>query len=206
MSKIKICGITNKIDALNASSLGVDMLGFVFYKKSNRYVDPMAVEDIANELPPSIAKVGVFVDDDMGKVREIAQNVSLDILQFHGSETPEYCKSFKGAYKVIKAFRLKSKDDLKAINDYDTDYYLLDTYKADSIGGTGETFDWKMLKDFEILKPVMLSGGLKPDNVMLAIKEVAPYAVDVSTGVEKSSGKKDMELMKKFIENVRRAE
>ena len=206
MSKIKICGITNKIDALNASSLGVDMLGFVFYKKSNRYVDPMAVEDIANELPPYIAKVGVFVDEDMGKVREIAQNASLDILQFHGSETPEYCKSFKGAYKVIKAFRLKSKDDLKSINDYDTDYYLLDTYKSGSIGGTGETFDWKILKDFEILKPVMLSGGLKPDNVMLAIKEVAPYAVDVSTGVEKSPGKKDVELMKKFIENVRRAE
>ena len=125
---------------------------------------------------------------------------------FHGSETPEYCKSFKGAYKVIKAFRLKSKDDLKSINDYDTDYYLLDTYKSGSIGGTGETFDWKILKDFEILKPVMLSGGLKPDNVMLAIKEVAPYAVDVSTGVEKSPGKKDVELMKKFIENVRRAE
>ena len=205
MTRIKICGITNKVDAINASALGIDMLGFVFYKNSKRYADPMAVEDIANELPPAVKKAGVFVDEEADKVREIAQNASLDILQFHGSETPEYCKSFKASYKVIKAFRLKSKGDLKAINDYDTDYYLLDTYKADSIGGTGETFDWKMLKDFEILKPVILSGGLKPDNVALAIKEVAPYAVDVSTGVESSPGKKDMELMKRFVENVRRA-
>lgn len=204
MIKIKICGITNKIDAIAAAELGVDMLGFVFYKKSKRYADPMVVEDIANELAPSILKVGVFVDEEKDKVIEIAQDISLDMLQFHGNETPEYCDYFKTDYKVIKAFRLKNKKDLEKVNSYDTDFYLFDTYKSDSVGGTGQTFDWKILKDFEVLKPVILSGGLNPDNVEKAIQEVAPYGVDVSTGVERSPGRKDPELMKKFVEKVRK--
>lgn len=204
MTKIKICGITNKIDALAAAELGVDMLGFVFYAKSKRYVDPKVAEDIINELPASIRKVGVFVDEDRDAVLKIAQDTFIDTLQFHGDETPEYCSSFKDGYKVIKAFRLKDKGDLKRINDYDTDFFLFDTYKRDSIGGTGETFDWKILKDFEILKPMILSGGLNPQNVAGAIKEVAPFGVDVSTGVEESAGKKNLELMKKFVENVRK--
>ncbi len=206
MTKIKICGITNKVDAINAANLGVDMLGFVFYRKSKRYIDPMTAEDIVNELPPGILKTGVFVDEDSEKVLEIAQDASLDILQFHGDETPDYCRKFKEGFKVVKAFRLKDKNDLKIINDYDVDFYLLDTYKRDSIGGTGETFDWKVLKDFEILKPFILSGGLTPANVAKAIRELAPYGVDVSTGVEASPGKKDLNLMKKFVENVRKAE
>lgn len=161
--------------------------------------------DIINELPPAVSRVGVFVDEEAGRVSEIAENALLDTLQFHGDETPEYCDSFGDKYKVIKAFRLKSKKDLKAINDYSVDYLLLDTYKRDSIGGTGETFDWKILGDFEFLKPIFLSGGLKPDNVLQAIQAVAPYGVDVSTGVESSPGKKDADLMRKFIENVRKA-
>jgi len=204
MTKIKICGITNKIDALAAAELGVDMLGFVFYAKSKRYVEPKVAEDIINEMPPSIRKVGVFVDEGRDTVLKIAQDTLLDTLQFHGDEAPEYCASFKGKYKVIKAFRLKDKNDLKKINDYDADFFLFDTYKSDSIGGTGETFDWKILKDFEILKPVILSGGLNPKNIGLAIKEVAPFGVDVATGVEESPGKKSLELMKKFVENVRK--
>ncbi len=204
MTKIKICGITNKIDAIAAASLGVDMLGFVFYKNSKRYVDPMTVEDIANELPPYIAKVGVFVDETKEKVIEIVQNATLDILQFHGSETPDYCAYFRTKYKVMKAFRLKNKKDLEKVNDYDTDFYLFDTHKTDSIGGTGETFDWKILKDFEVLRPVILSGGLNPGNVGRAIQEIVPYGVDVSTGVERSPGKKDPGLMKKFVENIRK--
>lgn len=206
MIKIKICGITNKIDAVAAADLGVDMLGFVFYKKSKRYVEPLAAEDIINELPPGMIKVGVFVDEKKEKVLETAQDVSLNMLQFHGDETPDYCASFRDKYGVIKAFRLKDKKDLKKINDYDVDYYLLDTYRPDSIGGTGEVFDWKMLKDFEILKPVILSGGLTPLNAGKAIKEVVPYGVDVSTGVETKPGKKDISLMKKFVENVRKAD
>ena len=206
MTKIKICGITNKIDAIRAAERGVEMLGFVFYKESKRYVEPMTVEDIVNELPPSMGKVGVFVDEEIKKVNKAAENASLNILQFHGDETPEYCASFRGRYKVIKAFRLKDIKDLKRINDYDVDFYLFDTYKSDSIGGTGETFDWKILKDFEVLKPVILSGGLNPENVSRAIKEIVPYGVDVSTGVEASPGRKSAELMKRFVEKVRKAD
>ncbi len=204
MTKIKICGITNKIDAMNASKLGVDMLGFVFYKKSKRYIEPLTAEDIINELSPSIGKVGVFVDEVEKNVIKIAEDTDLDTLQFHGNETPEYCSSFRYKYKVIKAFRLKTKKDLKRINDYTVDFYLLDTYKRDSIGGTGETFDWKILMDFEILKPIILSGGLNPENIARAVKELSPYGVDVSTGVETAPGKKDLTLMKKFVENVRK--
>ena len=204
MTKIKICGITNKIDAVNAASLHVDMLGFVFYKKSKRYVGPRLAEDIINELPASIEKVGLFVDEEKSRVLQIAQDAGLTMLQFHGDETPEYCSNFRDNYKVIKAFRLKDKNDLKKVNDYDTDFYLLDNFKTDSIGGTGEPFDWKILKDFEILKPVILAGGLNPGNVGRAIKEIAPLGVDVSTGVETSPGRKDLDLMKKFVENVRK--
>jgi phosphoribosylanthranilate isomerase len=205
MALIKICGITNKIDALNASSLRVDMLGFVFYKKSKRCVDTAVAEDIINELPPGIARVGVFVDEDPEIVRSVAVDAGLDTLQFHGSETPEYCASFRKDYKVIKAFRIKDKDDLKKINVYDADYYLLDTYRPDSIGGTGEVFDWKILKDFELLRPVILSGGLNPSNVRLAIESVVPYGVDVSSGIESKPGKKDEALMKSFVQEARRS-
>lgn len=204
--KIKICGITNKVDAVNAAGLGIDMIGFVFYAKSKRFIEPLMAKDIINELPPDIIKVGVFVDEDAEKVRSIAEEAGLDALQFHGSETPEFCAAFKGDFKVIKAFRLKDKEDLKKINGYDVDYYLLDTFKADVIGGTGEVFDWKILKDFELLKPVILSGGLNASNVGRAIQEIVPYGVDVSSGVESAPGKKDAQLMKKFVEEVRKAQ
>jgi phosphoribosylanthranilate isomerase len=206
MTKIKICGTTNKHDAILASQLGADMLGFIFYKKSKRYVEPNVAEDIVNELPPYLLKVGVFVDEDAKKVAEIAQDAGLNALQFHGDETPRYCASFKDKYKVIKAFRLKDKASLQNINTYDVDYYLLDTYKKDSQGGTGEAFDWKMIEDFEFLKPVILSGGLRPDTVGKAIKALAPYGVDVTSGIEASPGRKDEELLKKFISNVRKAD
>ena len=206
MTKIKICGITNKIDALAATELGVDMLGFVFYKKSKRYVIPAMAEDIINELPPFIGRVGIFVDEKREDVIKIAEDASLDMLQFHGSESPEYCSYFRGLYKVIKAFRVKERGDLKTVNDYDTDYYLFDTYVDGRAGGTGKKFDWNILKDFEILKPVILSGGLDPDNVGRAIKELAPYGVDVSSGVESAPGKKDARLLKKFVANVRKVE
>ena len=204
MTKIKICGIINKVDALAASELGVDMLGFVFYKKSKRYVTPAMAEDIINELSPFIGKVGIFVDETREDVIKIAEDAGLDMLQFHGKEAPGYCTSFRDKYKIIKAFRVKDRADLKTVNDYDTDYCLFDTYADDSAGGTGKIFDWNILKDFEILKPLILSGGLDPDNVGRAIKELAPYAVDVSSGVESAPGKKDMALLKKFVANVRK--
>jgi phosphoribosylanthranilate isomerase len=206
MTVIKICGMTNKKDALEAADLGADMLGFVFYKKSKRYVEPGTARDIINELPEAVKKVGVFVDEEKGKVLDIAGDAGLDILQFHGGESREYCKAFRDEYGVIKAFRMKGPSGLRGINDYDADYYLFDTAAGDSVGGTGKTFDWKILKDFEILKPFILAGGLDPGNVGHAVKELVPYGVDVSTGVELSPGKKDASLMKKFIETVRKAQ
>jgi phosphoribosylanthranilate isomerase len=204
--KIKICGITSKIDAISAASLGIDMMGFVFYKKSKRFIEPLAAKDIINELLPDMAKVGVFVDEEAERVRSIAEEAGLNALQFHGSESPEFCAAFRDDFKVIKAFRIKDKQDLRKINDYDVDYYLLDTFKADVIGGTGEVFDWKILKDFELLKPVILSGGLNAANVGRAICEIVPYGVDVSSGVESTPGRKDAQLMKKFVEEVRKAQ
>ncbi|MFA5146385.1 MAG: phosphoribosylanthranilate isomerase [Candidatus Omnitrophota bacterium] len=206
MIRIKICGITNKEDAIRATGLKVDMLGFVFYKRSKRYVDPATVRDIANELPPSIGRVGVFVDESAEKVREIAEDADINMLQFHGDETPEYCAAFKDGYRVIKAFRLKDRKGLENVNRYDADLYLLDTYDKDAEGGTGKVFDWKIAEDYEFLKPTILSGGLDPKNVTRAIRTVCPYGVDVSSGVEKSPGKKDFELMKRFVEAVRKAE
>ncbi|HPM43370.1 MAG TPA: phosphoribosylanthranilate isomerase [Candidatus Omnitrophota bacterium] len=200
---IKICGITNKIDALNACALDVDMLGFVFYEKSLRYVEPSTAEDIINELPESVGKVGVFVDEDESRVIKIAEDAGLSVLQFHGDETPEYCAKFSGKFKTIKAFRLKKREDLKRVNDYGVDYYLFDTFSKECAGGTGKTFDWKLLKDFEILKPAIISGGLDNSNVCGLLKELAPFGVDISTGVEDSPGRKNMELMQKFVRNVR---
>lgn len=205
MTKIKICGITNKKDALLAAALGADMLGFVFYEKSGRHIEPRAAADIINELPETIGRVGVFVDEERARVLEIAREASLDTLQFHGAETPAYCALFRDGYKVIKAFRLKGPESFKGINGYDADIFLLDTYVEGSPGGTGRAFDRKILKDFEFLRPVLLSGGLDPANVSAVIKEFAPYGVDVSTGVEASPGKKDSVMMKRFVENIRKA-
>ena len=205
MTKIKICGITNKRDAIAAAELEPDMMGFVFYNGSKRYVEPKIVRDIVNELPSFIVKVGVFVDLDRNKVLEIAEECALDMLQFHGDETPDYCVLFKGSYKIMKAFRIKDGSSLKGINDYDVDFYMLDAHSPKGKGGTGERFAWKIIENYEFLKPVILSGGLTPDNVHDAIEKLSPYGVDVSSGVESSPGKKDPLLMKKFVENVRRA-
>ncbi len=205
MVRIKICGITNKQDAIEASGLGADMLGFILYRDSKRYIEPKKIRDVLNEVPDTIAKVGVFVDENAKKVIEIAQDCSLDMLQFHGKESPEYCAQFKDSYKIIKAFRIQDKKSLKSINGYDVDYYLLDTHIDGLKGGTGKTFDWKLIEGYELLKPVILSGGLTPENVGSAIQNVAPYGVDVSSGVEASPGKKDLKLMKEFVDNVRKA-
>lgn len=204
MAIIKICGITNIKDAADACKLGADMLGFVFYSKSKRHVDRKAVREIRNEMPENVLKAGVFVDEDKNIVRDIAEDAGLDTLQFHGSETPEYCASFKADYKVVKAFRIKERKDLVRVNSYDTDMYLMDAYSPFSAGGTGETFDWRLVKDFECLRPFILSGGLDPYNVRRAILEVVPYGVDVSTGVEECCGRKNFDLMKQFVEEARR--
>ncbi len=206
MTKIKICGITNKVDAVEAARSGVDMLGFIFYKKSPRFVSQKSARDIINELPGDIMKVGVFVDEEPDAVLSLARSAGLDAAQLHGGETPECCADLKESLKVIKAFRIKDKKDLSRINGYDVDFYLLDTYQRRARGGTGKTFDWGIISDFEFLRPIILSGGLNPGNILDAIKTISPFGVDVSSGIEESPGKKDLKLMKKFVEEIRKAD
>jgi phosphoribosylanthranilate isomerase len=201
--KTKVCGITNKADAIEAIKSGADWLGFVFFKDSPRYISPAAARQIIKSLPASINKVGVFVNEKPATVKKIARMCGLDTLQFHGREAPAYCRKFAG-YKIIKAFRIKDAASLKGIKDYRVDGYLMDTFSEGSYGGTGKNFQWALLQKLSgKIFPVILSGGLNPRNVAAAIKKVRPYAVDVSSGVESSPGKKSPLLLKKFFAAVR---
>lgn len=202
MTKIKICGITNVEDARMAAELGADALGFVFYKKSPRFVDRETAKIIISSLPPFIAKVGVFVDEDEETVRGIQSYCGLTALQFHGDETKEYCAKFRN---VIKAVRVKDESDVKLAKDYEqhVSAILFDTYDRHKQGGTGEAFDWKMLSSLRLEKPVILSGGINAVNVKDALDIVKPYAVDSASGTEASRpGKKDYDKMKMLIDIV----
>lgn len=200
MTKIKICGITNLEDGLNAVRLGADYVGFVFYEKSPRNVTPEKARDLSRGLG-EIKKVGLFVNENPEEVRSIADLVGIDVLQFHGNENPEYCRQFKDR-EVWKALRIKDKESLAVIPAYESiDAILLDAHVEGKIGGTGRTFDWDLaVRAKEFGKRIVLAGGLDPSNVAKAIQEVNPYAVDVSSGVEESKGKKSYEKMKAFID------
>ena len=202
--RIKICGITNIEDAQTAVGLGADALGFVFASSSRRVSENQA-DEIIGELPPFTVSVGIFVNQQLAQVKEIIKRCDLNVVQFHGEESPDYCAQFEEV-KVIKALRVRNHDELKSLSDYAVDGFLLDTYVEGKAGGTGISFDWNLAiscKDCQ--KPLILSGGLSPDNVAEAIKMVEPYAVDVSTGVESAAGKKDPQLMKEFIRRAKDA-
>ncbi len=197
--RVKICGITNLSDAVFCSSKGADLLGFVFYKKSPRYIAPSKAAKIARQLPKKILKVGVFVNEAPAVVRRIARACGLDILQFHGDETPQYLAGFRG-YRIMKAFRVKDQIEPKLLKEYNADFYLFDAFKKNTFGGTGKTFDWKLLSDLKKVRtPVFISGGLTPKNVGSLLAKTRPFCVDVSSGVEKRPGKKDHEKIEKFI-------
>lgn len=201
--KIKICGITNRDDALRAVDLGADALGFIFYPKSPRFVKVAAAADICASLPPFVAKVGVFVDELEYEIERALRDCLLTALQFHGDEPPGFCQKF--AAQSIKAIRVRDESSLRTAAEYDVDALLLDTYTESEQGGTGRTFDWSLaVKAKEKLSPpIILSGGLTPDNVAGAIQAVQPYGVDVSSGVEREPGKKDPEKLRRFIEACR---
>lgn len=206
MTRIKICGITNEEDAQEAVRLGVDALGFVF-AESPRRISIEVASRLIQELPPFVLTVGLFVDEEEVEVYEAMRRCKLDVLQFHGNESPQYCGEFRQNRKVIKAFRIKNNEGLEKLRDYNVDGYLLDAFVTGTPGGTGQTFDWNLAREAtRLVKPIILSGGLNPDNVGEAIKRVKPYAVDVSSGVEAKPGKKDSGLMKKFVEAVRLAD
>ena len=200
MVKVKICGITNIEDALDAVKAGCDALGFAFFKKSPRFVTVEKVKEIVARLPKDVVKIGVFVNASEKAIKKIAKACKLDILQFHGEESPEFCKKFK-KYKIIKAFRIKDNLDLKKILRYDTFAYLFDTYVPSAHGGTGRRFNWNLVTEHPHLKQtVFLSGGLTDKNVRKAINIVHPAWVDVCSSVELIPGKKDHRKVKKFIE------
>ena len=202
--RIKICGITNEEDALAASQLGADALGFIF-AASPRKVSAESAREIIKALPPFVKTVGVFVDEDPERVSSIATMCRLDILQLHGSESVDYCSSFDR--RVIKAVRLQSRDELKNLSKYVdvVDGLLLDTYVPDKLGGTGITFDWQLAVEARRYGRIILAGGLNPENVAAAISMVKPYAVDASSGLEQSPGVKDHEKMAQFIREVMQA-
>jgi len=203
MVKVKICGITNFEDAQTAVLAGCDMLGFVFYEKSPRYIRPDRAGDIISSLPGEVEKVALFVNEQKKTITDILNQIKeIDILQFHGDETPDYCNAFNK--RIIKAIRVKNKDSVKQMASYNVNFFLLDAFKKDVYGGTGENFEWKLAKDAKAYNvPIILSGGLNPENVKEAIELVEPYAVDVSSGVEISPGRKDPELIKRFIQVVK---
>ena len=200
--RVKICGITRLEDALHAATAGADALGWVFYDKSPRHVTAQQAAAIGAALPPFITRVGLFVDASGDEIKSILQSVSLDLLQFHGDETPAFCAQFGKPY--IKAVRVHAATDLlKYAADFDAACgLLLDAYVPGVPGGTGESFDWKLIpKNFP--KPLVLSGGLTPDNVTDAIHQTEPWAVDVSSGVESSKGIKDPHKVAQFIANAK---
>ena len=204
MVKVKICGITNLEDALAAFFNGADAIGFVFYNKSPRYIDPIKARNISRILPKEILRVGVFVNEKENKIKKIAKACALDMMQFHGIESPKFCSKFKG-YKIIKAFRVGKKLELRQLEEYKTFAYLFDTFVASKIGGTGKKFDWNLLnKAGKIKRPVFLSGGLDNRNVRYALKRIKPDWVDASSSVEAKPGKKDHKKIRNFILEAKR--
>jgi phosphoribosylanthranilate isomerase len=202
--KVKICGITNAADAEAAVEAGADALGLMFYPGSSRFISMDKAQDMARRLPPYVIRTGVFADPNPSEVFAAIQLCQLNLLQFHGSETPEFCLQF--GIMTMKAFRIKNADSLAAISAYRTDAYLLDSHVAGKPGGTGETFNWDLAVEAKKFgKPIFLAGGLTPQNVAEAVRKVQPFGVDVSSGVEQSPGKKDAKKMQDFIAAVRGA-
>lgn len=203
--KIKICGITSLVDALMAVETGADALGFVFYEPSPRYVTLDDARQIIRRLPPFVAKVGVLVNATEAAVRRAADECGLDCLQFHGDEPPEFCRRFEPR-KLIKAFRIQDADSLAALPAYATDAWLLDSCVPGAPGGTGARFNWDLALAAKAHGvPIILAGGLGPENVAEAVQRVRPYGVDVSSGVESAPGRKDPAKVREFIARARAA-
>ena len=202
LPRIKICGITRQADAQLAASLGVDAVGFVL-AESPRKMEPHKVQDISLSLPPFVRTVGVFVDEDPEFVRQVAAFCGFDWVQLHGNESPGYCNALD--FKPLKAIRVKDRKSIETRAAYKgcVRGFVLDTYVKGQHGGTGKTFDWTLAKEAKQYGPVILSGGLTPEDVREAINRVSPCGVDVSSGVESAPGIKDHEKMRRFVAEAR---
>jgi len=205
MTLVKICGITNPADALAAVDAGADALGFNFYRRSRRYVSPASARQIIDQLPGSVMKVGVFVDEELQSLLAIASEANLTAIQLHGNESPDYCKQVGEKY-VIKAFGASMKFDWSAVEPYGVQAIMLDTKDDLLRGGTGRVFDWSIAqraRESAKSMALFLAGGLSPENVAEAIATVRPYAVDACSSLEQTPGKKDYERMRAFVNAVR---
>jgi phosphoribosylanthranilate isomerase len=205
VTAVKICGITRVEDAETAARLGAHALGFVFYAPSPRHVEVARAAEIVNALPPFVTAVGLFVNPSQREVDGVLETVPLNLLQFHGDEPPGFCAQF--GLRYIKALRVRAGLDLLQYAELYTGArgLLLDAFVAGTHGGTGTAFDWSLIPR-QLPLPVILSGGLNPDNVAAAIRLVAPWAVDVSSGVEAGPGIKDAGKMARFMKEVRSAD
>lgn len=200
---VKICGITNVDDAMDAMELGADFLGFNFYPDSPRYLSPADAKKIILDIPQNIAKVGIFVNADAQQVVDLSLDLELDYLQFHGDETPEYCNSFGRPW--WKVFRPQNEADLLPMAGFLGDYIMVDSFVEKAFGGTGVVSNWDLAVKAKKYGELILSGGLKPDNIEMALKAVKPFAVDVASGVEQSPGVKDRLKMEIFMAKVKGA-
>lgn len=200
-TRIKICGITRPQDGQEAARLGADAIGLVFYPSSPRAVNIDQAQAICSSLPPFVTRVGLFVNATRAEINKVLETVPLDLLQFHGDETPTECAGFGRPY--MKALRMAAEINVMAQAEAypDAAGILLDSYQAGVPGGTGQTFDWERVPR-GIKQPIILAGGLTPQNVATAIEQIRPYAVDVSGGVEKAKGIKDRDKMAAFINEV----
>lgn len=200
LTKIKICGFTNAQNAKSAATLGIDAIGLVFYEQSPRNVSAQQAREIINCLPPFINKVGLFVNSTQEYIENILTHVAIDTLQFHGSETAQDCEKYNLPY--IKAIAMDESVNLTQKQDeYQSSSGLLLDTPSKYFGGTGKSFDWSLVQKIE--KPLILAGGLHPENVAQAIEMVQPYAVDVSSGVESTKGIKDLVKIKDFLQQVK---
>ena len=204
MTRVKMCGITRSLDGLAAAEAGADAIGLVFYAKSPRNVGLDQAADIVRMLPPFVSTVALFVNPQPSEVDAVLRQVRPDVLQFHGEETPEFCRSFGVPY--LKAARVRPQTDLLqfAAVYADAQGLLLDAWSEAGHGGTGERFDWNMIPE-SLPKPIILAGGLSPANVRQAIGLVHPWAVDVSSGIEVAKGIKDAALIAAFMKEVKNA-
>lgn len=200
-TRVKICGITNVEDALSAVKFGADALGLVFYAPSPRAVTLEQAKEISAAVPAFVTMVGLFVNAEKTEIENIVSEVGIDLIQFHGDELPAFCRQFNRPY--IKAVRVKPDTNLVQYADVfsDAKALLLDAYTEGVPGGTGKSFDWDLIPH-HLAKPIILAGGLSAENVAQAIERVKPYAVDVSGGVERAKGLKDVKKIQEFMQQV----
>jgi phosphoribosylanthranilate isomerase len=202
--KIKFCGITNIEDARRARELGAWAIGLILWPGSPRRCTPAVAAEIAAELKRRVEVVGVFVNPTLGQLAALSEEVGLTAIQLHGDEGPAFCAEAarRTGCKVIKAVRVRSRADIQALVPFHTDYHLLDSHSPGRRGGSGETFEWELARAHRGRVPVILSGGLRSDNVAEGIEVVQPFAVDVASGVEKSPGRKDLRKLQAFADAV----